>query len=90
MKMVKIRFNTNYGKLPNQKKWRLLIEGTAIFADEIELHCPCHTSEDIVVGDDGKLMRFKDLLNNENLFSENESNKIMHIALPIGASRTNK
>ena len=54
MKMVKIRFNTNYGKLPNQKKWRLLIEGTALFAEEIELYCPCHTSEDIVVGDDGK------------------------------------
>jgi hypothetical protein len=54
MKMVKIRFNTNYGKLPNQKKWRLLIDGTPLFVDEIELHCPCHTTEDIVVGDDGK------------------------------------
>lgn len=28
--------------------------------------------------------RFKDLSNAENIFSEKEANKIMHIALPIG------
>ncbi len=32
------------------------------------------------------LTRFKDLPNAENLFSEKEANKIMHISLPIGKS----
>ena len=41
-------------------------------------------------GECSRLMRFKYLLNNKNLFSENELKKIMHIALPIGASRANK
>jgi len=31
-----------------------------------------------------KVMRFKDLSNPEFAIAENEANKIMHIALPIG------
>ena len=35
-------------------------------------------------GEFAKIMRFKDLSSPENPFAENEANKIMHIALPIG------
>lgn len=35
-------------------------------------------------GEFSKIIRFKDLLNQESLVSEKEANKIMHIALPIG------
>ena len=35
-------------------------------------------------GEFAKIMRFKDIASPENPVSENEANKIMHIALPIG------
>jgi PhnB protein len=35
-------------------------------------------------GEFAKIMRFKDLANDDFPVSENETNKIMHIALPIG------
>ena len=35
-------------------------------------------------GEFAQIMRFKDLSSPENPISENEANKIMHIALPIG------
>lgn len=50
---VKIRFNTNYGKLPDQKKWRVIVDGKQHFTDEVEIIGTCYTSEDIVKGDDG-------------------------------------
>lgn len=37
-------------------------------------------------GEFARLVRFKEFSNPEQQFSENESNKIMHIALPIGKS----
>jgi PhnB protein len=37
-------------------------------------------------GEFAKIMRFKDLSSPEFSVSENEANKIMHIALPIGKS----
>jgi PhnB protein len=37
-------------------------------------------------GNFAKIMRFKDLANAEFPIAENEENKIMHIALPIGKS----
>ena len=37
-------------------------------------------------GEFAKIMRFKDLANTEFPVAENEANKIMHIALPIGNS----
>ena len=37
-------------------------------------------------GEFAKIMRFKDLATAEFPFAENEANKIMHIALPIGKS----
>ena len=37
-------------------------------------------------GEFAKIMRFKDLSNPEFPVAENEANKIMHIALPIGKS----
>ena len=37
-------------------------------------------------GEIAKVMRFKDLANTEFPVAENEANKIMHIALPIGKS----
>ena len=37
-------------------------------------------------GEFAKIIRFKDLLNSEFPVAENEANKIMHIALPIGKS----
>ncbi|MDI1305333.1 MAG: VOC family protein, partial [bacterium] len=35
-------------------------------------------------GEFAKIMRFKDLASTEFPIAENEANKIMHIALPIG------
>ena len=35
-------------------------------------------------GEFSKIIRFKDLANDDFVVSENEENKIMHIALPIG------
>ena len=35
-------------------------------------------------GEFAKLFRFKDMESSGNMFAENEENKIMHIALPIG------
>ncbi len=35
-------------------------------------------------GEFSKIMRFKDMASRENPMAENEANKIMHIALPIG------
>jgi PhnB protein len=37
-------------------------------------------------GEFARVMRFKDLSSPENPIAENEANKIMHIALPIGKS----
>jgi hypothetical protein len=85
-KNVKIRFNTNYGKLPDQKKWRVLIDGEQIFSEQVEIHCPCKTSEDIVVGDDGKdVVKFHITceanvfyyLKNDVLSDENDFDKIV-------------
>lgn len=49
---IKVRYNTNYGVLPNQKRWRLLINGEQIFADHIEIRVPTYTSEDILLVDE--------------------------------------
>jgi PhnB protein len=38
----------------------------------------------VIGGEFAKIMRFKDLASTEFQVSENEANKIMHIALPIG------
>lgn len=51
--MIRIRYNTNY-PLKSDKKWRLLINGEQILVDEINIFVPCHTTTDIVLGDDGK------------------------------------
>ena len=43
-----------------------------------------HFYKSVFGGEFAKIMRFKDLSIPGNPFSENEANKIMHIALPIG------
>ena len=43
-----------------------------------------HFYKSVFGGEFSKLMRFKDLASTEFSIAENEANKIMHIALPIG------
>ncbi|WP_144891370.1 VOC family protein [Flavobacterium tiangeerense] len=43
-----------------------------------------HFYKSVFGGEFSKLLRFKDLASPEFLIAENEENKIMHIALPIG------
>jgi hypothetical protein len=50
---VKIRFNTNFPK-KHDKKWRVIIQETQHYVDEVELLCKSYSSEDVVIGDDGK------------------------------------
>jgi|688.fasta_scaffold931581_2 hypothetical protein len=48
---IKVRYNTNYGVLPNQKRWRVLVNGEQTFADHIEIKVPTQTTDDIVIID---------------------------------------
>ena len=45
-----------------------------------------HFYKSVFGGEFATIMRFKDLSNPENAVDENEANKIMHIAFPIGKS----
>jgi len=51
--MIKVRYNTNYGVLPDQKRWRVLIDGEQIFTDSIEINTKSWTTKDLIKGDDG-------------------------------------
>ena len=48
-----IRWNTNY-PARSDKKWRVLIGDVQHLVDEVEILCKTYTSENTVVGDDGK------------------------------------
>ena len=51
--MIQVRFNTNYGVLPDQKRWRVLIDGNQIFTDSVDIKTKSWTTIDIVKGDNG-------------------------------------
>ena len=51
--MVQVRYNTNYGVLPDQKRWRVLIGESQIFTNNVEIRTNSWTTKDIIKGDDG-------------------------------------
>ena len=46
--MIQVRFNTNYGVLPDQKRWRVLIDGAQIFTDSVDIRTKSWTTTDII------------------------------------------
>lgn len=48
--MINVRYNTNYGKLPDQKRWRVLIEGSQVFTDKVEISTKSWTTTDVIDG----------------------------------------
>ena len=54
---MKVRFNTNYGKLRNgirdTKMWRVLIDDKQYFVENVKIMQNSFTTKDIVIGDDG-------------------------------------
>lgn len=51
--MIQVRYNTNYNVLPNQKPWRILVDGNQFYTDSIQIKTKAWTTKDIVRGDDG-------------------------------------
>lgn len=52
--MIRVRYNTNYGVLPDQKRWRVLINGDQTYADHVYIKTKAWTTKDIVKGDNGE------------------------------------
>jgi len=52
--MINIRYNTNYGKLPDQKRWRVLIDGSQVFTDSVEIKTKSWTTSDIIQSSDSE------------------------------------
>ena len=70
--MVQVRFNTNYGVLPNQKRWRVLIDGSQLFTDSVDIRTKSWTTKDIVKGDDGKDVEKFHVTCNPDIITTNE------------------
>ena len=51
--MVQVRFNTNYDVLPDQKRWRVLIDGGQIFTNSVDIRTKSWTTKDLITGEDG-------------------------------------
>ena len=51
--MIQVRYNTNYGILPNQKRWRVLIDGGQIFTNSVDIRTKSWTTRDMINGKDG-------------------------------------
>jgi hypothetical protein len=50
--MVQVRFNTNYDVLPDQKRWRVLIDGAQIFTNSVDIRTKSWTTKDLITGED--------------------------------------
>jgi PhnB protein len=74
----------------DEKKQTLTIKVMAIINPHINFNGNAEEAfnfyKSVFGGEFAKIMRFKDLASAEFPVSENEANKIMHIALPIGKS----
>ena len=54
---VKVRFNTQYTDNPSlHRKWRVIVESVEYHVDEVEIFSKSYTSQDLVKGDDGKMV----------------------------------
>jgi hypothetical protein len=51
--MVQVRYNTNYGVLPDQKRWRVLIDGGQVFTNSVDIRTKSWTTKDFITGEDG-------------------------------------
>ena len=51
--MIQVRYNTNYGITPDQKRWRILVDGNQFYTNSIDIKTKAWTTKDIVKGDDG-------------------------------------
>ena len=54
---VKIRYNTKHISNELEPKWRVIIGDVEYQLDDVEIHCKSFTSEDLVKGDDGKIIK---------------------------------
>lgn len=54
---IKIRFNTDY-PVKSHHKWKLLVDGVQHLVDSIEIHCKCHTTEDILNMDGAEIEKY--------------------------------
>jgi len=70
--MIQVRFNTNYGVLPNQKRWRVLIDGAQIFTDSVDIRTKSWTTTDIIKGDDGNDVEKYHITCNPEIVKTNE------------------
>ena len=46
--MIQVRYNTNYGVLPDQKRWRVLIDGGQIFTNSVDIRTKSWTTKDFI------------------------------------------
>jgi hypothetical protein len=70
--MIRVRFNTNYGVLPDQKRWRVLIDGGQIFTDSVDIRTKSWTTRDIIKGDDGQNVEKYHISCNPEIVTTNE------------------
>jgi hypothetical protein len=63
MNKIQVRYNTDYDKkfshpnLPEQKRWRVLINGEQILADYVEIRVPAHTTTDTITTELGSVLK---------------------------------
>jgi hypothetical protein len=70
--MVQVRFNTNYDILPDQKRWRVLIDGGQIFTDSVDIRTKSWTTKDSVKGDDNEYVWKYHVSCNPEIITTNE------------------
>lgn len=67
--MIQVRYNTNYGKLPDQKRWRVLHNGVQLFTDSVTICTKSWTTKDIIE-DENKLVEKWHVTCNPMIFME--------------------
>lgn len=56
---VKIRYNTNFGKIPDQKMWRVLVNGKQTFTNSITINADSWSTSDLITDDNGQYIEKK-------------------------------
>jgi hypothetical protein len=57
--IIKIRYNTNFGKIPNQKAWRVLVNGKQMFTDSVTINADSWSTSDLITDDSGQYIEKK-------------------------------
>ena len=57
--IVKIRYNTNFGKIPDQKMWRVLVNGKQIFTNNVTIYTDSWSTSDLITDDNGEYIEKK-------------------------------